>query len=508
MTAQPEGINQKKIDLYVTKAMQEFEVPGISIAVVKDGEVVFTKGYGVLEKGKSKKVDSQTLFAIASNTKAFTATCLALLKEEGEIKWEDKVIDHLPWFRLSQPYVTHEFTVKDLLVHRSGLGLGAGDLLWWPPSTYTQDEIVRRLRYIPLKTSFRSTYAYDNVLYLVAGKVIEAKSGLSWEEFVQQKILYPIGMISSTVHGVHFTQKDNVAAPHARINGKIVTVEPFLKKNIGPAGGIMSNAEDMAQWMITQLDSGRVKKGKRLFSKETTKELWSIVTPIPIGSIPLNFKSIQPNFSGYALGFGIRDYRGYKIVTHTGGLPGYVSRLTMLPEKEIGIIVLTNQESGAAFNSITYYILDQYLHVSDTPWIEVYKNITLQRDSMVQSMVTSAAHSRNADSTPSLALEKYTGTYQDVWYGNIIITKEKENLAISFSKTPDLTGNLEHWQYDTFIVRWHNRELRADAYITFTLNPDGTIDHATMRPVSPATDFSFDFQDLLLKPFVQGKDHR
>lgn len=416
------------------------------------------------------------------------------------------MIEHLPWFRLSDPYVTHELTVKDLLVHRSGLGLGAGDLLWWPPSTYYRDEIVKRLQYIPLKSSFRNTYAYDNVLYLVAGKIIEEASGLSWEEFIQQNILNPIGMSSSTVHGIHYTRHKNIAAPHACIEGKIVTVEPFLNKNVGPAGGIMSNAQDMAKWMITQLDSGRISNGTRLFPSWTTRELWSIVTPMPIQSFPSPLKSIQPQFSGYALGFGIHDYRGYKIVSHTGGLPGYVSRLTMLPEKKIGIMVLTNQESGAAFNAITHNILDLFLNASDTQWIKIYKKIVTQRDSMVLSLINSAASSRDETSKPSLELAAYTGTYRDKWYGDIMISRDQDQLTIKFTNTPDLTGYLEHWQYDTFIACWNKRELRADAYISFTLQPDGSIDHATMKPVSPATDFSFDFQDLLLKPVSSKKD--
>lgn len=506
LNAQQKNIDLKKIDRSVKKTMKEFKIPGVSIALVKSGEVVLTKGYGVQEIGKTKKVNARTRFAIASNTKAFTATGLALLKEQGTIHWEDKVIEHLPWFRLSDPYVTHELTIKDLLVHRSGLGLGAGDLLWWPPSTYSRDEIVRRLQYIPLQSSFRNTYAYDNVLYLVAGTIIETKSGLSWGEFIQQNIFNPIGMTSSTVHGIHYNQGENIAAPHALIDGKIVTVEPFLEKNVGPAGSIMSNAIDMAKWMITQLDSGRTNSGKRLFSRSTTRELWSIVTPISIPSYPALLKSIQPQFSGYALGFRIHDYRGYKIVTHTGGLPGYVSRITLLPRKKIGIMVLTNQESGAAFNAITNTILDLLLYESDTEWIKIYKKMVTEQDSMVYAFVNSVSSNRDETSTPSLDLTAYTGTYHDQWYGDIVISQEQKHLTINFTHTPDLTGQLEHWQYDTFIARWNKRELRADAYLSFTLQPDGSIDHATMKPISPATDFSFDFQDLHLKPVFNKKD--
>lgn len=494
-----------ELDSYVSDVMKEFRVPGVSLAVVKDGKVVVAKGYGVRELGKPTPVDAKTLFGIASNTKAFTATALALLVEEKKLTWEGKVIDALPWFRLSDPYVTNELTIRDLLVHRSGLGLGAGDLLWWPPSTYDRREIARRLRYIPLSTSFRSAYAYDNVLYTVAGEVIEAVSGKTWEEFVQERILNQVGMTTSNPRHSDAANGGNIATTHAEIEGKLQIVKSFSSDNTNPAGGINSNAEDMAKWMIVQLDSGRIAPGRNLFTPRTTRELWAPVTPLGTGNPPPELAPLRSNFNGYALGFNIRDFRGQKIVTHTGGLPGYVSLVMMVPEIKLGVCVLTNQESGAAFNAIGLYVVDRYLKAPKFDWLAGFKAVMARSEARMKEVEQSAASARNAQSKPSLPLEKYAGTYRDAWYGDIEITLENGKLTIRFTRTPSLIGDLEHWQYDTFVARWRDRELRADAYMTFSLTPEGTIEQAKMRAASPSVDFSFDFQDLLLKPVRETK---
>lgn len=486
------------LDRYVRQVMADFQVPGLALSIVKDGQVVVARGYGVRTLGRPDRVDAHTLFGIASNTKAFTATALALLVEEGKVEWDAPVINYLPWFRLSDPYVTREMTVRDLLVHRSGLGLGAGDLLWWPASTYNRDSIARRLRYIPLATSFRSAYAYDNVLYLIAGQVIEAVSGMSWEDFVRTRILQRVGMNESKVRHAAATKGGNVATPHARVNGVLRPVKPFASDNTNPAGGINSNAVDMARWLLTQLDSGRVNDSVRLFTPATTRQLWQIVTPIPVGRYPPELAPLQPQFLGYALGFAVRDYRGHKLVNHSGGLPGYVSRVMMIPDLNLGVAVLTNSESPA-MEAIALHVLDAYLGAS-FDWRGGWKAIRARRDSMVASANARAAGARDSTAGPSLPLERYAGTYRDPWYGDVTIEPDSGHLVIRFSHTPDLVGDLAHWQYDTFLARWRDRELRADAYVTFSLNPDGSIAAVRMAPASPSVDFSFDFQDLRLKP--------
>jgi CubicO group peptidase (beta-lactamase class C family) len=488
------------LDATVARVMDTFEVPGIGLAIVKDGQVVVAKGYGVRRLGEPGSVDGQTLFGIASNTKVFTATALGLLVEEGKIAWDAPVIDYLPWFQMWDPYVTRELTIRDLLVHRSGLGLGAGDLLWWPPSTYARKEIIRRLRFIKPATSFRSAYAYDNVLYLIAGEVIETVSGATWEDFVAQRILKKVGMATSDVRYSATANKGNVAGTHARVEGVVRLVKPMASDNTNPAGGINSNAEDMAKWLLVLLNEGRLRDGSRLFNEKTARELVSLVTPVPIPTQPPELAGLKANFQGYALGLNVHDYQGKKVVTHTGGLPGYVSKVTLLPELNLGIAVLTNQESGEAFSSLTWHIVDHYLGAPATDWVDAYLKVRAQGEARTEETMKKAAAARDAASKPSLALGKYAGTYTDAWYGDIKIALEDGKLALSFTRTPLLIGDLEHWQCDTFIVRWRDRELRADAYVTFALNPDGTIDQAKMRAVSPETDFSFDFQDLLLKP--------
>ncbi|MFH0990918.1 MAG: serine hydrolase [bacterium] len=488
-----------EIDSLINQVQQAFDVPGVSLAIVKDGKVLLAKGYGVKKLGATDQVDSKTNFGIASNTKAFTATALGLLVEERRLKWNARVVDYLPWFQLSDPYVTREMTIRDLLVHRSGLGLGAGDLLWWPTSTYDRKEIVRRLRNIPLATSFRSAYAYDNVLYLVAGEVIEAISGMSWEAFVQTRILDKVGMMNSNTRHSDANKKGNIATPHAPIDGKVRPVTAFDSDNTNPAGGINSNAEDMAKWMICQLDSGRVANGGRLFSPAITRELWTLVTPMPIGIASGEFKPLQANFLGYGLGFDLRDYRGKKLVTHTGGLPGYVSRVAMIPELKLGISILTNQESGEAFNTIAFQILDYYLGAQSN-WLTLFKNLKTRNDSLTALAEVSVTKSKKADSNPSLPLQSYTGHYTDTWYGDLKISNDNGQLKIQMVPTPSLSGMLEHYQHDTFIARWSDPEMRADAFVTFSMLPDGSIEQIKMRAVSPATDFSFDFQDLLFKP--------
>ena len=494
------------LDQWIARAMKAFEVPGIALAIVKDDAVVVAKGYGVRKLGETAPVDAKTLFGIASNTKAFTATALALLVEENKIEWDAPVIRYLPGFAMWDPYVTRELTVRDLLVHRSGLGLGAGDLLWWPASTYDRKEIARRLRYLQPVTSFRTAYAYDNVLYLVAGEVIEAVSGQSWEDFVASRILAKVGMTGSNVRHSAAAGGGNVAATHAPIDGRVQPIAPFDSDNTNPAGGINSSAEDMAKWLRVQLAGGRLPDGSRLFLAGTARELTTIVTPMPIAADPPpELAPLKANFRGYALGFDIRDYRGRKLVAHTGGLPGYVSRVAMIPEASLGVAVLTNQESTQAFDAITLRILDHYLDAAPFDWIEGFTRVRARSGnaSGPGSSRERQSAAGGAASRPSLPLARYAGTYRDAWYGDIAITETGGKLTMQFSHTPLLLGDLQHWQHDTFVVRWRDRELRADAYVTFALDPDGSIDQAKMKAVSPDTDFSFDFHDLLLKPVTR-----
>ena len=488
------------LDAAVAKVMRAFEVPGVGLAVVKDGKVLLAKGYGLRKMGDPAPVDAQTLFAIASNTKVFTATALGLLVEEGKLEWDGPVVRWLPWFQLADPYVTRELTVRDLLVHRSGLGLGAGDLLWFPPTTYSRREIAERLRYIRPATSFRSAYAYDNVLYIVAGELIEAVSGRPWEEFISERILKKAGMASSRPRHTADIAGLNLAIPHAPLETGLTALPPLENDNVNPAGGILSCADDMARWMLVHLDEGRLADGSRLFSERTERELATIVTPIPISVPPPELAAQRMNFNGYALGLRVCDYRGRKVANHTGGLSGYVSRVFMVPELELGIAVLTNQESGDVYNSIIYAVVDQVMGVPPTDWVAAYLKVRARGASMTAETLKKAEAKRDAAAKPSLPLADYAGTYEDAWYGPIAITHEGGRLVMSFTRSPGMVGDMEHWSRESFVVRWRDREYRADAYVTFTLDPDGSIVEARMKAISPDTDFSYDFHDLLLKP--------
>src|SRR5262245_259514 len=416
------------LDAWVARAMQTFEVPGLGLAVVHNDAVVVAKGYGVRRLAEPARVDEKTLFGIASNTKVFTAAALGLLVEEGKIRWDAPVIRYLPAFAMYDPFVTRELTIRDLLVHRSGLGLGAGDLLWWPPSTYNRKEIAERLRFIPPATSFRSAYAYDNVLYLVAGEVIEAVSGRSWEDFVSSRILAKVGMSGSNVRHSAAVAGGNVAATHAPLDGKVRVIEPFDSDNTNPAGGINASAEDMAKWLRVLASGGRLADGTRLFSESTFRDLTSIVTPLPIGSPAPELAQLRPNFSGYALGLGIRDYRGRKVLMHTGGLPGYVSRVIVVPDAGLGVAVLTNQESTYAFDAIAYRVVDHYLEAPAFDWIGAFKKVADRDVAETSEAERRAAASRDTTSKPSLPLAKYAGTYRDAWYGDVAVAHDNGSL--------------------------------------------------------------------------------
>ncbi|MGA1985005.1 MAG: serine hydrolase [Candidatus Sulfotelmatobacter sp.] len=488
------------LDAYVAASMKAFDVPGMAVAIVKDGKILVAKGYGVRKLGDPTPVDEFTLFGIGSNTKAFTTAALATLIDEGKLSWDDPVYQRLPGFVMYDPYVSHEMTIRDLLTHRSGMGLGEGDLLFWPHSTYSRDEIIYKLRFMKPASSFRSHYAYDNLLYMTAGQIIPAVTGTSWDEYIRQRIFTPLGMTHSTVTNKTFKPGDDYASPHSRVDGKLGPLPLEDLDNAGPAGSINSCAADMAKWVQLQLNRGKFTGGNgRLFTEQRSREMWTPQTILPIGDPPPALAGLKANFADYALGWGLRDYHGRKLVGHTGGVAGFVSRVMLVPDENLGVVVLTNAEEGGAFDSILYHVLDHYFQVPPTDWIAAYKSRQDAEEKEAAEAMKKAGAARAADSKPSLPLEKYAGVYTDVWYGPITIRTENSGLVITFDHTPSMIGDLQHWQHDTFKAHWRDRTIE-DAFVTFALNPDGAIDSARMAAVSPLADFSFDYQDLLLKP--------
>lgn len=496
------------LDAYVTRVMKTFEVPGISVAIVKDGRLVLAKGYGVRKLGEPTPVDEHTLFGIGSNTKAFTSAALATMVDEGKISWDDRVYERLPGFQMYDPYVSHEMTIRDLLTHRSGMGLGEGDLLFWPHSTYTRDDIIYRLRFMKPASSFRSHFAYDNLMYIAAGQIVAKVSGKTWEDYIRERILTPLGMNTTNLSNANWKASDNYAWPHSKVDGKLQSIDFVPVDNAAPAGSINSCAAEMAKWLLLQLNRGKFPDPNgRLFTEQRSKEMWSPETILPIREQPGPLAGLTPHFDDYGLGWFLNDYHGRKVVGHTGGVAGFVSMVRLVPEENLGVVVLTNAEEGGAFSSITYHIIDHYLNVPPTDWTAAFKAARDEQEQHAADVMKQQGTTRAADSKPSLSLDKYAGIYKDPWYGPVSLRLENGKLVFSLDHTPKAIADVEHWQYDTFKAHWRDRTIE-DAFLTFSLKSDGTIDHFTMAAVSPLADFSFDYQDLNFTPVVTNASEK
>jgi len=491
-----QAMDAADLDRVVTRAMETYSVPGVAVGVVKDGKLVVSKGYGVREIGKPGKVDADTLFAIGSNTKAFTTAALAILVDEGKIRWDDKVIDYLPDFRLYDPYVTREFTLRDLLTHRSGLGLGAGDLLFVPSTDFTRSDILHALRNLKPVSSFRSQFDYDNLLYVVAGQIIPAVTGLSWEDFVESRILHRLGMEPCAVNMARVKDRAEVAAPHTEVDGQLKVIAVQDLQLVAPAGAIQCNLNGMAKWIQVQLSGGKTASGGSLFSTEQQQEMWA---PQTIQRTLSDFDKMNgTHFKAYGLGWGLSDLHGYKQVAHNGGVMGMVSRVVVIPELRLGVVVLTNQQNVPALMSIAMQIVDAYTGAARRDWVAYFKQMD---EKMRQSDAAALAQIRHpADASavkPTLPLEAYVGEYYDAWRGDAAVRLDGGRLVLKFSHTNGLEGALEPYSGNIFVVRWNDRSLNADAYVRFSQDFGAAkIDGMTLRAVLPSTDFSFDFQDL------------
>jgi len=459
-----------------------------------------TKGHGVLENGRPEPVDPDTIFQIASLTKAFTAASLGILVDEGKLDWDDPVIDYLPDFRMYDPWVTREFTIRDLLTHRSGLGLGAGDLLFWPKATSTREEIIKAMRHLKPETSFRTAYAYDNLLYVIAGEVLHAVSGVAWEDFVETRIMQPLGMTDCRSLPDRVEGWKNRATPHMVVDGELETTFFSGGGATAAAGAINCNVSGLAKWAAMHLAGGALPDGGRLLSEETHDELWKPVTLIPVNEQAREHG--RTHFAAYALGWSLRDFHGYFHVSHGGGLQGMTTHIAMLPEKDVAVIALTNQWTRAPY-AVTAEVLNAYASEAREDWVEIFASGSAEQADKAKKVVEKAFADRNADSTPTLPLSSYVGTYRDPWYGDVYVEGGETGLVMRFSRSDLLSGPLEHFQYDTFVARWHDRSLYGDAYATFTLGADGEVEAIRMKMVSPATDFSFDYHHLDLRRVVE-----
>jgi CubicO group peptidase (beta-lactamase class C family) len=454
------------LDAYVTRALATWHVPGAALAIVRHDSVIYAHGYGVRTVGSPTPVDDQTIFAIGSCTKAFTSTGIAMLVDDGKLRWDDRVTTYLPDFQLSDPYVTRELTVRDLLTHRSGVA--RGEMLWYY-SGLDRSEILHRARFLKQATSFRSGFGYHNIMYLAAGQTLAAAGGLSWDEFIQRRILTPLGMTSTSTSITALAGHDNVASPHSGEGGTLRVVPWYNIDNIAPAGSINSNARDMAQWLRLQLGHGQF-AGKTLVSTAALDETRRPQTIIPVGG---GTEALFPSthFMNYGMGWLLYDYRGHVAVEHTGGIDGFRSLVTMLPDDDFGFVLLTNEGSTVVYDAIRSWLFDRQLGAPMRDWsTDMHRHI--QTLAAREDSATAREEARRVTGThPTLALERYAGTYRDSAYG--IATVRVENGALVLTRGT-LVGTLEHWNYDTFRAIWRAGVIEK-SLLTFRIDDAGAV---------------------------------
>ncbi|MEL6590618.1 MAG: serine hydrolase [Bacteroidota bacterium] len=483
---------------YIEEARIAWNVPGMSVGVVYQGEIAFAEGFGQCEVANKEKgkVDENTLFAIASNTKAFIGTALSMLVEEGKLSWQDKVRDHLPYFALYDPYVSENVRVEDLLCHRVGLGTFSGDVIWYK-SDYTAEEVVKRIRHVPQAYGFRDGYGYSNLMFITAGELIRAVSGQSWAEYIQAHILTPLQMQRTQTSVSPLAKMENVATPHKPVAGKNQAIPYANWDNMGAAGGIISSAADMSQWLLLQLNEG-VRRGDTMFREAAQYNMWH-----PHNSLYVSpgYKARYPhtNFRGYGLGWSLSDYHGHKVVAHGGGYDGMYSRVMMVPDAELGIVILTNSMKGIS-TYLANYITDQYLGVKNPQdWKALGLASQERGDAFRANRVQQRHDARMTDTKPALKLVSYTGTYHSEMYGNIIIKPQGDGFRMELPHAPSLNATLSHWHYDTYLIEWDETHAWFDfGTLSFVIGNNGIVTGATFDV--PNDDIFFEEIELVRVP--------
>lgn len=486
-----------QIDSLVQDAMEKLEVAGAAVAIVKDGKVIHSKGYGVKSFTTKEKVNEHTQFAIASNSKAFTTTALALLVEEGKITWLDKVIDHIPEFKMYNAYVTENFNIQDLLTHRSGLGLGIGDLMIFPDGTdFTMDDLLASFQHFKPVSAFRTKFDYDNLLYLVAGELIARKSGMTWEAFIQTRIFDPLKMNNSYPSLGHIKDKSNLAAPHSTTSGSMKVLPDFEEMINGAAGGIYSNVDDLTQWMLVHLNKGAYGEELKdtLFTVKNQEEMWTIHTTMRANKNP----RYNSHFAGYGLGWDLTDKKGNMVVSHTGGLPGMLSRTVLIPDMNLGIVVLTNTDMGGVgvFEGVSRTIVDSYMGLEDNGWVDKFVDYFKEKKGDADTVVNTIWKTVKAADASKIKRQDYIGIYQDPWFGKVEVFMNNKKLWMKCHRSPKLNGAMQFYKANTFAVKWEFHDINADVFAMFSLDENGKAQGLKMKGISPEIDFSFDFQDL------------
>src|SRR5688500_12754204 len=475
----------REIDEYAQAVLKTHGGPCMAVAIVKDDKVVLAKGYGTRELGKTSPVDENTLFAIASNSKAFTTGALAILVDEKKLNWEDKVSKYLPDFQMYDPWVTSELTIRDLVTHRVGLDTFSGDLLWYE-ANYTADQILGRVKYLKPVSSFRTRYGYQNLMYIAAGKIVEKVAGKPWCTFVRERILDPLGM-SQTTCGFG-TLGENAALPHNESGGTLRAL-PHGNVNGGyGAVALNSSVNDLSKWVRTQLGKGKF-EGKQIFSEA---QAWQLHQPHLAQQISETAWKGNPtrHFTGVASGWFVYDYHGRKIINHSGGLDGMLSYTVLIPEENAGFVVLTNSEFPSfvvMMNKIRDILVNAPKRDYNAEAVEQVK----RNKAAAEAQIKKDNEARAANTRPSLPLLGYAGTYSDELYGAITIAEEGGRLVMRFSRSPNFVADLEHWNYDTFQIKWRPSVSYnfPRGWVTFTIDKNGKTDE--LKIDQPNNDFWF-----------------
>jgi len=453
-------------DEYVAKAVKEWEVPGLAIAVVKDGAMVFAEGYGVRELGKSDPVDVRTLFAIGSTTKAMTAAALGMLVDEKKIEWDDAVIEHLPNFQLYDPVATRELTIRDLLTHRGGLG--NADFLWYGQESSPAD-ILHRLRYLRPAYSLRSSFIYQNLMYAAAGEVVASVSGTPWKDFIGSRVFTHLGMSRTVATAANLSEQPNVASPHYRIDGEVQVIENASVDAIAPAGSVWSGVDDMSKWMLLLLEGGKGPNGRALLSTEALDELFTSQTIVGLGQFYPTAELTQPHWTTYGLGWFQHDYEGRAVDFHTGSIDGMVAIIGLIRDERLGVCVLSNLDHAEVRHALMYRVFDLYGNGTGRDWSTDLLALYTGLQEEAEARRLKVEEERVADTSPSLSLERYSGLYEDPLHGKVVVSY-KDGLRLRYG--PGLDGILEHWHYDTFRVHW-DATWRGNAFASFVLDRNG-----------------------------------
>jgi len=494
--AQTPGPDLTQLSGLIEQARSDWNVPGLSVAIVKDGQVLLADGFGVRELGKLEEVDADTLFAIASNTKAFTAAAIAMLEEERKLCWDDPVQQHLPWLQLYDPYVSAEIRVDDLLCHRSGLGTFSGDLLWWG-TPYTPEEVLRRTKHLPATGRFRADYGYSNLMFLAAGEVVHQTSGRSWSEFVHERILSPVGMTRTATSITALDSLGNFASPHKPTLEIVKPIPWYNWDTMAAAGGVISSANDMAKWLNVQLNHGRIDDDHRLFSDASSRRMWSPHTIIPL-SAAAQKRSPTMHFKAYGFGWSLADYKGRMTVSHGGGYDGMYSHVMLVPEERLGVVVLTNSMTGIS-SALTQTVVDAFLGGDHTDWLTQGLERDRRDREAFYKRITDVTTPKVEGTQPSRDKEACMGTYHCPLYGDATVTLEDGNLVLRLLPNPELVADLTHLHYDTWVIHWRKEfAWFAEGTIQFVPDAQGVFDE--LRLDVPNDDLWFDELKLKRKP--------